>query len=249
MIPFFRKIRKKLADDNKPMKYLRYAIGEIVLVVIGILIALQVNNWNVNRVSKLSQEKILNKLISNLNYDIDQFKEIDSIYKIDLKEIGFVLEEALSGKNSKLNNTKQMIAGRGSVIYLKVTKSSYEEMMNTGLLYQLSSEELKTKINAYYELAEFILEKENRDNQNLNNWILGIKKDDPKKLVMRLREQRNLSHIDWNWLQNPNSGIYREIETQTIWTKAAIESNQKVLLRLSNEAKTLINEIESYLNN
>jgi hypothetical protein len=46
MIPFFRKIRKKMADDNKPLKYARYAIGEIVLVVIGILIALQINNWN-----------------------------------------------------------------------------------------------------------------------------------------------------------------------------------------------------------
>ena len=37
MIPFFRKIRKKLADDNKPMKYIRYAIGEIILVMVGIL--------------------------------------------------------------------------------------------------------------------------------------------------------------------------------------------------------------------
>ena len=46
MINFFRKIRKQFADDNKPLKYLRYAIGEIVLVVIGILIALQINNWN-----------------------------------------------------------------------------------------------------------------------------------------------------------------------------------------------------------
>ena len=55
MIPFFRRIRKKIvagnpaesgADDNKPLKYLRYAIGEIVLVVIGILIALQINTRN-----------------------------------------------------------------------------------------------------------------------------------------------------------------------------------------------------------
>lgn len=49
MIPFFRKIRKKMADDNKPLKYMRYAIGEIILVVIGILIALQINNWNEER--------------------------------------------------------------------------------------------------------------------------------------------------------------------------------------------------------
>ncbi len=49
MINFFRKTRKKLADDNKPLKYARYAIGEIVLVVIGILIALSINNWNEGR--------------------------------------------------------------------------------------------------------------------------------------------------------------------------------------------------------
>jgi len=48
MINFFRKIRKQLADDNKPLKYARYAIGEIVLVVVGILIALSINNWNEN---------------------------------------------------------------------------------------------------------------------------------------------------------------------------------------------------------
>ena len=44
MIPFFRKVRKKTADDNRPLQYARYAIGEIVLVVVGILIALQINN-------------------------------------------------------------------------------------------------------------------------------------------------------------------------------------------------------------
>ena len=41
-----------MADDNKPLKYMRYAIGEIVLIVIGILIALSINNWNENKKSK-----------------------------------------------------------------------------------------------------------------------------------------------------------------------------------------------------
>ena len=50
MINYFRKIRKKMADDNKPLKYMRYAIGEILLVVIGILIALQINTANQNRI-------------------------------------------------------------------------------------------------------------------------------------------------------------------------------------------------------
>ena len=53
MIKFFRHIRQDLMSKNKTSKYLKYAIGEILLVVIGILIALQINNWNQNRISKL----------------------------------------------------------------------------------------------------------------------------------------------------------------------------------------------------
>ena len=49
MIKFFRNIRKNLVAENKTSKYFKYAIGEIVLVVIGILIALQINNWNESR--------------------------------------------------------------------------------------------------------------------------------------------------------------------------------------------------------
>jgi hypothetical protein len=66
MIPFFRKIRKKMADDNRPIKYARYAIGEIVLVVIGILIALQINNWNEDRKLNNIGRAILKEIKLNL---------------------------------------------------------------------------------------------------------------------------------------------------------------------------------------
>ena len=58
MIKFFRKIRQNLLLENKTAKYFKYAIGEIVLVVIGILIALQINNWNEwDKESKKEQKK------------------------------------------------------------------------------------------------------------------------------------------------------------------------------------------------
>jgi hypothetical protein len=66
MIPFFRKIRKEMADDNKPLKYIRYAVGEIVLVVIGILIALQINNWNKEFQNKSLEKKALENLKKDL---------------------------------------------------------------------------------------------------------------------------------------------------------------------------------------
>ena len=59
MIKFFRKIRHQLLSENRVSKYILYAIGEIVLVVVGILIALQINNWNENK-------KIQNLIALNL---------------------------------------------------------------------------------------------------------------------------------------------------------------------------------------
>ena len=69
MINFFRKTRKKLADDNKPLKYMRYAIGEIVLVVIGILIALSINNWNERVKNEQKEKDHLVNLLQELKLD------------------------------------------------------------------------------------------------------------------------------------------------------------------------------------
>ena len=69
MIKFFRKIRQNLLRDNKFSKYLLYAIGEIVLVVIGILIALQINNWNQQRISTEYEKKLLTELRNTITAD------------------------------------------------------------------------------------------------------------------------------------------------------------------------------------
>jgi len=76
MIKFFRKIRQNLILENKTSKYLKYAIGEIVLVVIGILIALSINNWNEEKKVYLKAELYKNKIIKDLETDL---VNIDSI--------------------------------------------------------------------------------------------------------------------------------------------------------------------------
>jgi len=69
MIKFFRRIRQQLVKENKTTKYLLYAIGEIILVVIGILIALQINTWNQNRINANEELEILNSLKAGLKKD------------------------------------------------------------------------------------------------------------------------------------------------------------------------------------
>lgn len=93
MLRLFSKIRYKLAAENKAVKYIRYAIGEILLVVIGILIALQVNNWNENR--KLNQ-----KIIANL-------KNVQSELAVNILNSDGVIENFIkrdSVKNLVFNN-------------------------------------------------------------------------------------------------------------------------------------------------
>jgi hypothetical protein len=72
MIKFFRKIRYDLMEKNKTGKYLKYAIGEIILVVIGILLALSISSWNIERNLGKSNEVYLVKLIEELNSNINR---------------------------------------------------------------------------------------------------------------------------------------------------------------------------------
>jgi hypothetical protein len=113
MIPFFRKIRKKMADDNRPLKYMRYAIGEIVLVVIGILIALQINNWNEERKKRekfdlvlveVKKELVLN--IENARLVLDYYHRIDSLSNI-------FLFDSLSLEDYKKTSLRPLFLGQG----------------------------------------------------------------------------------------------------------------------------------------
>ena len=70
MIRFFRQIRQRLITDNKFSKYLLYAIGEILLVVIGILIALQVDSWNEERKDQIRLRNMLQSIVEELNQDL-----------------------------------------------------------------------------------------------------------------------------------------------------------------------------------
>ncbi len=76
MIKFFRKIRYDLMEKNKTGKYLKYAIGEIILVVIGILIALSINNWNEERKNILNESQLVKNIVEDL---IEKYnKAVDS---------------------------------------------------------------------------------------------------------------------------------------------------------------------------
>lgn len=97
MIKFFRKIRQNMIKENKISKYMLYAIGEIILVVIGILIALQINNWNEKRLNENKIISILKEVQNDLKEDILKSKELFSYYE----ERDSIIKLALNNKLTK----------------------------------------------------------------------------------------------------------------------------------------------------
>jgi len=155
MIKFFRKIRKTLADDNKPLKYLRYAIGEIVLVVIGILIALQINNWHNNNVEKRVEKEILNEILVNLETDIENIEIKKKENDLYLKHNQLVLDH-LKNKTPLTDSLKHYYSylyGFGNFQPMTV---AYEDLKSRGLNI-IKNKTLRKKIAELYDYQYYYI--------------------------------------------------------------------------------------------
>ena len=108
MLTFFRRIRKKLADDNKPIKYIRYAIGEILLVVIGILIALQINSWNADRINNQKEREYIIRLTNEVKGEVNYLKDLRDIFLDRSIGLNRIIEQWQSG-NSVVEDTTQYL--------------------------------------------------------------------------------------------------------------------------------------------
>ncbi|SMD42785.1 hypothetical protein SAMN00777080_1350 [Aquiflexum balticum DSM 16537] len=145
MISLFRKIRQKLLSENRVTRYLVYAIGEILLVVIGILIALSINNWNENRKDNLLMKKYTENLISELKSDLLMYDELDDRNKRVAKNI----QSYFAYYNSNQPNLDTLISKRDTLkANLRIFASStytIQDLISTGNL-RLFPSQTKTEI-------------------------------------------------------------------------------------------------------
>jgi hypothetical protein len=93
MIKFFRKIRQNLLMESKTGKYFKYAIGEIFLVMIGILLALQVSNWNQKRIDSQKEQLLLSELHEEFLNNQKQLEEVLDNHKIAMKNTRYAIAQ------------------------------------------------------------------------------------------------------------------------------------------------------------
>lgn len=159
MIKFFRNIRQNLLMENKTGKYLKYAIGEIVLVVIGILIALQINNWSEDRKKDLLEISVLKELKRNLTDDIKDINANTDFHKralVSSKVISNVMKNQLPYNDSLDTHFTSIFI----VPLFLETRTAYGQIKNIG-----------TSLVKTDSLREQIVDLYERKYYYLKNWV------------------------------------------------------------------------------
>jgi len=185
MIKFFRSIRQQLLTENKFSKYLIYAIGEIVLVVIGILIALYINNLNTEKQDSIILNGYLNNISENIKLDqanleqIAVFRDssiIGSKYFMNIIEQENTLKEQYSIYFSEYFKYNPWLDK-----YFQSNNSGFEALKNSGYLSKIQQTTLETELYKYYGLVEQI---ENEE-KYLNNFMEEMKYDIYKNNIVQ----------------------------------------------------------------
>ena len=168
MIKFFRRIRQKLLSENRFSAYLLYATGEIVLVVIGILLALQINNWNLYRVDRIAEEKLLRNILQDLQKDKEVFDiNINNNY-FHIALLDTMLHEVSFNPDYSISDFlrhNMLYSYYGKFI---ATKGTYLESLSSGRLSLILSDSLRRNILDYYEVQLLTLGPDNLIDNDMN---------------------------------------------------------------------------------
>lgn len=223
MIKLFRRIRQKLLSENKTGKYFKYAIGEIFLVVIGILIALQINNWNQDRIQSQELNDLMKSISSAVKSDVRYLKLIrtgrenigkqaDSIFDtyIDSQKPIYAFNDfaIIANTFNALNNT----------IYYQPNLSAFDALKNSIYLSKLQGTDIELLLNSFYTSAERLIKLEEDYNQSLKanyqTWSNKFR-NNSGELFMR----------PWNYMgkekiQEPFVTILNDPQTITLFAKS-----------------------------
>lgn len=151
MIKFFRKVRQKLLSENKLNKYLLYAFGEIILVVIGILIALQINNWNQNRLEKLKSVDYHKRIVEDLDLNIQTFTwdstRSSNMTKRMIKSLKSLEKPKIS--KGEMDTLDYSLRNYFQFVRINTNLNTYDEIKSSGDIGLIYNKDLRKSINSY----------------------------------------------------------------------------------------------------
>ncbi|WP_321997203.1 DUF6090 family protein [Draconibacterium orientale] len=163
MIKFFRKVRFGLIGENKLKKYLLYAVGEIILVVIGILIALAINNKNVSRTIQKKEQTYLVGLKDEFKISRNKLQELINVNKHNYEEALQIIRY-ISNSNEQPDEKQLSELIYNTLVFdlsYNPNNSLLNEMINSGSLKDISNSELRIYLTNWVSTLEDITKQEN----------------------------------------------------------------------------------------
>ena len=250
MIKFFRNIRKDLMEKNKTSKYLKYAIGEIVLVVIGILIALQINNWNQDRIEHKETKVLLSNLSLDIEENIKNLKDQQNLLKIRKNWADFILKSLDDQKVTDSTMFVTAITRVGWIMDYSQMLPTYTEIISSGKLSYINSENLKKALADYQSKVEL-------NRQILSTYNLGLKETE-RLAIGHLNGMPEASNLIKPLLSNPSvsfdlksiatdAEFYKNIKHISFQSAGTIDYIRDQLITNAAQLKGLIaDELKSY---
>ena len=214
MINFFRKIRKQLADDNKPLKYARYAIGEIVLVVVGILIALSINNWNEERKANILENEFLKRLKNDLVNDTNYFQQRKEDTQVLIEQYKLFLIRSYDEQDSFEEFQELMCCIDYPPTELHINTTTYSEMVSTGEINIIKKIGIRESVIRHYENYNRI-NKHLVDYDGYSNLVLGNLDKEVKPAILLKKYFPNPEEYVgnlWEFINDSSSIEFRNLE-------------------------------------
>ncbi len=239
MIKFFRKIRHQLLSENKFSKYLFYAIGEIILVVIGILLALQINNWNEQRKGKAVEKEILIQFKEDLKGDIESIERVEYWIQKVIASSKIVVTH-LKGKRAWDDSLAIHFDLWNDFDQLSLNSVAISNLRSRGVEL-ITNQSLRNQIINLYDQTYFYIQKSN---------------DFFREDHIHMSYKKFLEHIEpIKWREAAIPSDYqkllddKEFINHVQWIRNAAEYDSEYHVSTINEIQEVIKEIDEELKN
>ncbi len=248
MIKFFRRIRQKLLNEGSLNRYLIYALGEILLVVIGILIAVQLNNLNQNNSIRKELQSSYQNLYLDLKTDTITLNELDSALTENVKSIES-FKHLLLRKNKISDILELRKIPRLWNPGLNYSDGTYQTLLGTGLLYNSRNDEFILQINEYYKHMEST--KSMMDGMGEANKFVR-----DQEILIPFRYIINADNTFFSpdvnsllWMNDPRNQIYQAVHNYLNFSLRQVKSKQRELNKAISTNESVQQVVVLLLNN
>ena len=211
MLRFFRQLRHRLLAENRVSRYLLYAVGEILLVVIGILIALQIDNWNESR----KEQAIYYSYLKRLESDFESIVQIVTTKKVlesDLIDLAQYQLDLLTGKLENPDVLKLAISMEfnASINRYEITSQTFKELSSTGRLALIESDSLRNMLSGYDQWIAL----RQAEKAEWDPWVYEY-----RSMIRDILEPEDREYIDFQLntehAADPNAPVWEDFNLKT----------------------------------